>query len=76
MNNKITIIKEECELAVGKLLRALTTEYPDIKIVEQAPGKKAEGAAAVKALNWLEHTRIERGNPVRVYEGIEFMRTK
>lgn len=29
-----------------------------------------------KALNRLEHTRIERGNPVRVYEGIEFKRTK
>jgi len=23
-------------------------------------------------LNWLEHTRLERGNPVRVYEGMEF----
>lgn len=25
---------------------------------------------------WLEHTRIIRGNPVRVYEGIEFKRRK
>ena len=23
-------------------------------------------------LNWLEHTRLERGNPVRVYEGMDF----
>ena len=33
-------------------------------------------AANAKALNWLEHTRIERGNPVRVYEGMEFRRTR
>jgi len=31
-----------------------------------------EGAANAKALNRLEHTRIERGNPIRVYEGMEF----
>ena len=28
----------------------------------------------VARLRWLEHTRLERGNPVRVYEGIEFER--
>ena len=28
--------------------------------------------ASTKALNRLEHTRIERGNPVRVYSGMEF----
>lgn len=27
-----------------------------------------------KNLAWLEHTRLERGNPVRVYEGMEFRR--
>lgn len=35
-----------------------------------------QGMAQVKALNRLEHTRIERGNPVRVYEGIDFIRVK
>jgi hypothetical protein len=32
----------------------------------------ASETASAKARNRLEHTRIERGNPVRVYEGIEF----
>lgn len=27
-----------------------------------------------KELAWLEHTRLERGNPVRIYEGIKFVR--
>lgn len=27
-----------------------------------------------KTLAWMEHTRLERGNPVRVYEGIRFVR--
>lgn len=27
-----------------------------------------------KNLAWLEHTRLERGNPVRIYEGINFKR--
>lgn len=27
-----------------------------------------------KELAWLEHTRLERGNPVRTYEGIKFIR--
>lgn len=32
--------------------------------------------AQVMALNRLEHTRLERGNPVRVYENIDFTRVK
>ena len=46
------------------------------RLCEAIALQNAEGAAVVKALNRLEHTRIERGNPVRVYEGMEFMRTK
>lgn len=33
-----------------------------------------ENAATANALNRLEHSRIERGNPVRVYEGAAFNR--
>lgn len=33
---------EECELAVGKLLRSLIAEFPDIKILEVRPGKRAD----------------------------------
>lgn len=32
-----------------------------------------EDAAFVTALNRLEHYRIQRGNPVRVYEGLDFV---
>ena len=28
--------------------------------------------ASARALNRLEHTRLERGNPLRVYKGMEF----
>ena len=36
----------------------------------------AQGIAQVKSLNRLEHYRIERGNPVRVYEGEDFLIVK
>ena len=29
-----------------------------------------------KELAWMEHTRLERGNPVKVYEGMDFIRKK
>ena len=29
-----------------------------------------------KELAWLEHTRLERGNPVRIYEGMKFIMRK
>ena len=29
-----------------------------------------------KELAWMEHTRLERGNPVRIYEGMKFIRRK
>lgn len=35
-----------------------------------------ENEAGINHLNWLEHTRLQRGNPVRVYEGAEFKRVK
>jgi peptide chain release factor len=34
--------------------------------------RNSAGAAFVKSLDWLKHTQIERGNPVRVYKGMEF----
>lgn len=33
-----------------------------------------DGERKEKELAWLEHTRLERGNPVRVYEGRDFVR--
>lgn len=34
--------------------------------------RNAEAGAKVKGLNRMEHLRIERGNPVRTYVGIDF----
>lgn len=39
---------EECELAVGKLLRALQAEFPDIRVVETTPGKRADCYRSVR----------------------------
>jgi len=36
--------------------------------------QKSADKRVVEHLNWLEHTRLERGNAVRVYEGLEFRR--
>ncbi|MBS6951857.1 MAG: peptide chain release factor H [Enterocloster asparagiformis] len=33
-------------------------------------------AGREKELAWLEHTRLERGNPVRIYEGSGFVRRR
>jgi len=44
------------------------------RLCEAIAAQNEAGEASVKALNRLEHTRIERGNPVRVYEGMEFSR--
>lgn len=44
------------------------------RLCEILAAENEAGAAEVKALNRLEHTRIERGNPVRVYEGMGFKR--
>ena len=38
--------------------------------------QNADGAEVANALNRLEHYRLERGQPVRVYEGMDFHRTK
>lgn len=35
-----------------------------------------DGERREKELAWLEHTRLERGNPVRVYEGSDFVRKR
>ena len=41
-------------------------------IAEQNTSEKE----AAEHLNWLEHSRLVRGNAVRVYEGMEFRRVK
>lgn len=46
------------------------------RLCEAIAAQSLEGKASVKAYNRLEHTRIERGNPVRVYEGMDFKQSK
>lgn len=38
----------ECELAVGKLLRALMIEDPEIRVLDETRGKKADGFRSVR----------------------------
>ena len=46
------------------------------RLREAVASRNATREASVKSENRLEHTRIERGNPVRVYEGIDFRQVK
>ena len=46
------------------------------RLREAVASRNAAREASVKSENRLEHTRIERGNPVRVYERMEFRRVK
>lgn len=46
------------------------------RLCEMLAARDEEDAAAAGALNRLEHYRIERGNAVRVYEGMAFSRDK
>lgn len=39
-------------------------------------GINQENIMETDRLNWLEHTRLERGNPIRVYESPDFNRVK
>ena len=36
--------------------------------------RNMESGRKEKELAWLEHNRLERGNPVRIYEGGNFVR--
>ena len=44
------------------------------RLREVVESRNAAREASAKSENRLEHTKITRGNPVRVYEGIEFNR--
>jgi len=42
------------------------------RLREQIAGKNQSSQDSADAQNWMEHYRIVRGNPVRVYEGMDF----
>jgi peptide chain release factor len=44
------------------------------RLREMLVAQNAGYEASAKSVNRLEHTRLERGNPVRIYEGMEFNR--
>lgn len=39
-------------------------------------GIRAEEKQIEKTRAWMAHSRLERGNPVRIYEGMEFIRKR
>jgi peptide chain release factor len=43
------------------------------KLIEE---QNADGRREASRTNWLEHSRLIRGNPIRVYEGPEFKRVR
>jgi peptide chain release factor len=46
------------------------------RVLEAVAALNSNSMATAKSLDRLEHTRIVRGNPVRVYEGMEFKRIR
>ena len=46
------------------------------RLREALESRIAAREASAKSEDRLEHTRIERGNPVRVYEGMDFRRVR
>jgi peptide chain release factor len=46
------------------------------RVIEAVAVLNADSRAMAKSLDRLEHTRIKRGDPVRVYEGMEFKRIR
>lgn len=46
------------------------------RIREQLEQLQKKAEAGNKKATWQEHIRIVRGNPVRIYEGVKFKRTK
>lgn len=44
------------------------------RLCDMLAALEEKGKAEQKTLIWMEHNRIIRGNPIRIYEGIEFKR--
>jgi peptide chain release factor len=44
------------------------------RLCEMFAARNATNEASARSDDRLEHTRLERGNPVRIYEGMEFRR--
>ena len=65
---KITVASTEERSQYMNKQKALKRLQGILTAMEQAAGDKQANQA------WREHTRIVRGNPVRVYEGMDFRR--
>ena len=46
------------------------------RLKEQISGRNQSSQDHAENQNWIEHYRIIRGNPVRIYEGMDFKRRK
>lgn len=49
----------ECELAVGKLLRALQTEFPSIEVLQKVPGQKTDCYRSVQIVSETDLSFLE-----------------
>ena len=54
-------------------LQISSGQGPVDKLVSE---QNAAGRRMTDRNNWLEHTRLIRGNAVRIYEGLDFRRVK
>jgi peptide chain release factor len=46
------------------------------RVIKAVAALNADSRTTAKSLDRLQHTRLERGNPVRVYAGMEFKRIR
>ncbi len=44
------------------------------QLYDLVAGLNQQSEESTNRLNWMEHMRLERGNPVRIYEGMDFKR--
>lgn len=50
---------EECELAVGKFLRSLMAEFPDIAVLEKHPGRRPDCYRSVRLESRIDLSFLE-----------------
>lgn len=47
-----------------------------IRLMEKLKEKASQERDAIEYQNWNEHNQLQRGNPVRIYKGLDFKRMK
>lgn len=47
-----------------------------IRLMEKLKEKASQERDAIEYQNWNEHNQLQRGNPIRIYKGLDFKRVK